>query len=429
MTLKCLLSGSAALLLAGAGAQAADLPIAEPVDYVRICDAFGTGFHYIPGTDTCLRIGGYVRVETHWVDGDTDSYYGVLFDPDSVNNWTTRARGQVSFDARTQSGIGLIRAYVALEMQVGPGHLSGGPLPGVVTPNYDSTLSNLSSAFIQISNDWGVFSAGKLGSFFDFWSSHGYGTRVQIDDSTVDVTAFAWTFAPGNGFSVSIAAEDPASSLDGRRRNSFEDDYEGQEFPDGVANIRLDGSWGSAQVMGAVRHIHDNDGPAALSGDGIGFAVGAGLSIGLPAGWRLDSQGGYSEGAIAYVTDDPGSLGDFDGPEGSDTNTAWAVRAGLIGPLFNPNLSVWLDGSFTHVEEDGSGGPAGGPPVGGPDADEYDQWAVKLGARWEPVLGLGMGPEFAFVSLDMDDVANPGTVEEQPDFDVWSLMWRIQRNF
>ena len=61
MTLKSLLFGSAALLAAGTGAQAADLPTAEPVEYVRICDAFGTGFFYIPGTDTCLRISGRVR--------------------------------------------------------------------------------------------------------------------------------------------------------------------------------------------------------------------------------------------------------------------------------------------------------------------------------------------------------------------------------
>jgi hypothetical protein len=49
MKLKSLLFGSAAVLAAGTGAQAADLPIAEPVEYVRICDAFGTGFFYTTG--------------------------------------------------------------------------------------------------------------------------------------------------------------------------------------------------------------------------------------------------------------------------------------------------------------------------------------------------------------------------------------------
>ena len=69
MKLKSLLFGSAAVIAAGTGAQAADLPIVEPVEYVRICDAFGAGFYYIPGTDTCLKIGGYVRAESHYVFG------------------------------------------------------------------------------------------------------------------------------------------------------------------------------------------------------------------------------------------------------------------------------------------------------------------------------------------------------------------------
>src|SRR4051794_27877298 len=58
--LKHLLLGSAAGLLTVAGAQAADLPTrkAAPVNFVRICDAYGAGFFYIPGTDTCLKVGG-----------------------------------------------------------------------------------------------------------------------------------------------------------------------------------------------------------------------------------------------------------------------------------------------------------------------------------------------------------------------------------
>lgn len=28
---------------------------AAPVEYVRVCDAYGTGFFYIPGTETCIN--------------------------------------------------------------------------------------------------------------------------------------------------------------------------------------------------------------------------------------------------------------------------------------------------------------------------------------------------------------------------------------
>jgi hypothetical protein len=60
---KSLLLGTAAAFVAAAGAQAADMPVkAAPVQYVKICSLYGDGFYYIPGTDTCLKLGGYIRV-------------------------------------------------------------------------------------------------------------------------------------------------------------------------------------------------------------------------------------------------------------------------------------------------------------------------------------------------------------------------------
>ena len=61
---KSLLLGSAAGLVAIAGAQAADLPVkAKPVQYVKICTLYGDGFYYIPGSDTCIRFSGYIRAD------------------------------------------------------------------------------------------------------------------------------------------------------------------------------------------------------------------------------------------------------------------------------------------------------------------------------------------------------------------------------
>src|SRR5258707_2316545 len=65
--IKSLLLGSAAGLVAVAGAQAADLPVkAKPVEYVKVCRLYGAGFWYVPGTDTCLKVGSYVRVQTEF---------------------------------------------------------------------------------------------------------------------------------------------------------------------------------------------------------------------------------------------------------------------------------------------------------------------------------------------------------------------------
>src|SRR5438128_736730 len=66
MNIKSLLLGSAAALIAVSGARAADAVVVaepEPAEYVKICDVYGAGYFYIPGTETCLRIGGYVRYD------------------------------------------------------------------------------------------------------------------------------------------------------------------------------------------------------------------------------------------------------------------------------------------------------------------------------------------------------------------------------
>jgi hypothetical protein len=62
--IKSLLLGSTAGILAAGGAQTADLPAkAKAVEYVRVCSLYGAGFFYIPGTDTCIKLGGYLRAD------------------------------------------------------------------------------------------------------------------------------------------------------------------------------------------------------------------------------------------------------------------------------------------------------------------------------------------------------------------------------
>ena len=70
MATKKLILGSAAALMLVSGAQAADLPVkAKAVEYVRICSLYGAGFFYIPGTDTCIKLGGYLRADATFNGG------------------------------------------------------------------------------------------------------------------------------------------------------------------------------------------------------------------------------------------------------------------------------------------------------------------------------------------------------------------------
>src|ERR1700732_1264152 len=76
---KSLLLGTAAGFVAVAGAQAADMPVkAKPVQYVKICSLYGDGYYYIPGSDTCIKFGGYVRADYGWnpAGGRTPAYSG-----------------------------------------------------------------------------------------------------------------------------------------------------------------------------------------------------------------------------------------------------------------------------------------------------------------------------------------------------------------
>ena len=119
---KSLLLGTAAGLVAVTGAKAADMPVkAAPVLYVKICSLYGDGFYYIPGTDTCVKMGGYVRVQAEYNMGGGgvpvgDSAGGELsqgrFTRDLTNDINYRVRGAISWDVRQQTEYGTLRTYI-----------------------------------------------------------------------------------------------------------------------------------------------------------------------------------------------------------------------------------------------------------------------------------------------------------------------------
>src|SRR5262249_18071625 len=117
---KSLLLGSAAGLAAVTGTQAADLPVkAKPVDYIKICPLHWEGLFYIPGTDICLKIGGYVRADYGWnvTGARTPHYSGSAGAQDrSVSPYSTRHRAHINFDSRTQTPSGTLRTYAAIHI-------------------------------------------------------------------------------------------------------------------------------------------------------------------------------------------------------------------------------------------------------------------------------------------------------------------------
>ncbi len=104
MKIKSLLLGSAAALAAVSGAQAADAIVAaapEPMEYVRVCDAFGTGYFYIPGTETCLKVGGTVRYQVNWGG--------------AANTWSHYSRFRLEVSAKNDSDYGTVYSWLRIQ--------------------------------------------------------------------------------------------------------------------------------------------------------------------------------------------------------------------------------------------------------------------------------------------------------------------------
>jgi hypothetical protein len=302
---KSLLLGSAAGFAAVAGAQAADLPSrkAAPVEYVRVCSAYGAGFFYIPGTETCLRVGGRVRAEY-----TVGTRYG-----EGQDAYGTRSRGRLNVDARTATAYGTLRTFFRYELTVSSGFYAGaiGGNQGIIAPGQarngqggPGTASNLDLAFVQ----FGPITAGRAQSFFDFYANDFGFSTLRTADSRLNLLAYTATF--GSGFSATVSLEDRNTGT-GQRENGVVSPAGtaailGQDFPDVVASLRVDQGWGSAQLSGAItqRNI-SNTGPLFnASKDEMGFAIQGGVKINLPmlaAGDVLFLQAAYADGALGYL--------------------------------------------------------------------------------------------------------------------------------
>src|SRR5262245_23966420 len=153
------LLGSAAGVYAVAGTQAADIPAAlrvkaQPVEYVRVCTLYGAGFWYVPGTDTCIKIGAYVKLQTEYNATNGPFMRGVALngtgDPGGrstrtdTSMFTWNQRAVMSLDLRTQTEYGTLRSYLDLGEQTQASDNFGGAI------NQPAAISVFASrAFIQ----------------------------------------------------------------------------------------------------------------------------------------------------------------------------------------------------------------------------------------------------------------------------------------
>jgi hypothetical protein len=364
---KSLLLGSAAGLVAVTAGQAADLPVkAQPVQYVKVCSLYGAGFYYMPGTDTCIKIGGWARAEVtdHSNGSITNGPFNNNVNDRNTSNLTVRARGYITADAREQTAYGTARGYIAVG-------LSSNDL-GTTGTEASNTFS-ANRAFVQ----WAGFTAGLGRSFFDYYNAAALNYRAgyMATEDTGDGGWWTWAYTAnfGGGFSATLSAEarrmtqiigqgTAAGALVEGSINSgvtSGQGYGGWQVPDIVANLRVDQAWGNAQVMAAAHEVNAPYYSSATGtvietnghpSDAWGWAVGAGLHINMP-GWTdccgvahpsgdyIEGEVNYAQGATKYTNNQVGTVNQLFGMGANQTFgiTSDCVYGGSLAAANNTN--------------------------------------------------------------------------------------------
>ena len=260
MKIKSLLLGSAAAMaVATTGASAADAIIAaepEPVEYVRVCDAFGSGYFYIPGTETCLKFSGYVRMR---ILADSEDAFGVGGD-----SYRTNYRARLTIDAKSDTELGELHGRLRIQGDSDPSTADADAL-------IDQAYLQLGGLFAGYSESAWVYSTNGGASGFGgkgiYDGRYGYQQRNMLQ----------YQFN-GSNFFAAISLEDDADAT--------------SWTPDVVG--RLGGVFGGVTVFGVVAYDQEN-------GTGTDeFGVKLGLNADIGSAGNLIVQGFYASGFTAY---------------------------------------------------------------------------------------------------------------------------------
>jgi hypothetical protein len=491
---KSLLLGSAAGLAAFTGAQAADLPVkAKPVEYVKICTLYGAGFYYIPGTDTCIRIGGQIRAEAYFNSRGTNAPSFGVGDGTATGTrdrdyFTTRSRVYLNMDTRTQTAYGTLRTFsvVRAEIQTPAGTVSSA---GAI---------NIDTGIIQ----WGGFTVGRAATSYleNPWTYAAkwgtYGWFGNPDTSGTGRFVLAYTHQFGNGISASLAVEDSKE----RKRGNYNganalsswgvttptvDTRGGNTWPDVVAQLRVEQAWGGFHIAGNITNNHVAYGCAGVAGcteitgptpsDKIGGSVNAALKLNTPTGVNdaLYIGGTYSVGAttsvFAGVAPGFGIYGGSDVRYGSITggylfDSVYDTRTGIGQQLttayggavafehgWNAEWRTSVFGGAQVVDYNASAnailcsrfgvGSATGVLSNAATSCNMDLRIIGAGTRtyWTPVRDLTIGLEFLWTQHHSGNEGatiampaqgfKPAAVYEVKDQNIFSGMFSVRRFF
>jgi Porin subfamily len=485
---KGLLLGSAAGLAAVSGTQAADLPVkAKPVQYVKVCNLYGEGFYYIPGTDICLKVGGYVRANYRWnaTGAGQPHYTGAGGAQDrTVNPYSTQHRASFNFDSRSQTAYGTLRTYVAVNID---------------NQDLNSVTVSPTRAFIQ----WAGFTFGHTKSFTDIPGTPGDDSfkslfqNQNISDTGANGTnQIAYTWELGNGMTLNVGADERRTKALAALSNNVltvgsnpASAFGPYQHPTPWVNFAVNQAWGRfgvSAIFNKVNATYYNGATPALGcptggqtgtsqcgypDDKWGWAMLSGIDIKAPWGGPGDHFGGYfnyGQGASAYAG---GSTLASPGLFGSGNTVAFGVLTDAVyvngGQLqlttvwtagggyehyWLPNVSTALYGTYTQVRYNdtviNSGMFCGTAPAtaqnlvlpAGHCDPGYNFWTVGAVTNWYPVAGFRLAIDVLWTQIQTADSglvvtlakaqgARPTGAYTAKDLGILAVTFRAQRSF
>jgi len=386
MKLKTLFLGTAAAFAVTSGAQAADLALAvEPIDYVKVCDAFGTGYYYIPGTDTCLKIGGYAQLDVWyhenkgyrniygyghvigaqdvynaavaiWNGGTWDGYYvanGQYLKDGYYTNWEMKSEVGVNFTAKSMSDLGPIVTFADIRAASNNDDLHGVTGPGTRNAYADSYYGSI-----------GPIMFGYTQSTFDVGGGFTYDGSIRSDKKTDQVRL---SYLMGT-WGIMLGLEDPRDRYDGPKNATG-------DYPDVILSLTGNMAGLDLQVSGGITD--------RTSGTGWGVAAAATANLG--GGAKLKFAGAYSDDAQSFV-------GDSNCAGLCDDGKWWsAFVSGIVA------LSGNMSAAATVSYKDGNGGAT---------YTQYSRLEAALGLYYYPSSNSEIGLEVLYKDYDKNDPSN-----------------------
>jgi hypothetical protein len=413
ITARTFILGTAAGLIAVGGAQAADLPVkAKAVEYVRICSLYGAGFFYIPGTDTCIKIGGYLRADVTFNGGahGAPAWNGDLGQQNRYRDYFLgRSRMALSVDTRTATEYGVVRTFGQGDFQF---QNFGTTNPG----SAQQTGATLNSAFLSTAGGGYVaveylfiqfagFTFGKSSSAYSTpWNGFPGNINASLlggNNTDTGVNNIQYTAQFGNGVSASIGLDDPtvwnrtavynlsipsAIGANGTGSNA----YAGTRVPDIVANIRVDQAWGLFQLSAAAHEVSATYNTLAAGGAATALSEISG---------HPDTKWGGSVMAALNVKNIPTGAGDdikIDASYAKGTTKNVIATSGT-----SPNFAMFGGSGFGY-QSVGFGATTDAVYVAGGDLVLTNAWGVRgaFNHNWNPYWSTSLFGSYSAVRYD-----------------------------